>query len=93
MFTAENLIVRLNGDRDMGHTDVDLSNGFGYRNGIRTDLTGTARYKANAAMIRRTLCKFLRTRSGFVSEKDRAAVKELIANFGNYVCNDDTLLE
>lgn len=91
MYTYETLEARINGD--LGHTDVDLSNGYGYRNGIRTDLKGTARYKANAAMIRRTLAKFLRTRSGFISPKDKAAVQEFIDNFENYVCNDDTLLE
>ena len=51
-------------------------------------MEGRERVEANQKSIHFTLAKFLRTNSGFISARDRRAVKELTENLKMYLFND-----
>ena len=60
---------------------------------IQKHLEGAERVKANSKSILFTLAKFLRSNSGFISARDRSAVKELLENLELYMFNDSYLCD
>ena len=60
---------------------------------IVTSVEGKERVKANSKSILFTLAKFLRTNSGFITDRDRKVVKELSENIELYALNEPYLFD
>jgi hypothetical protein len=90
IFAAESLIV----DSDLDSRGMlKITQTSPSQPEILTHLAGRERVEANQKSIHFTLAKFLRTNSGFISPRDRRAVKELTENLKMYMFNDSYMCD
>jgi len=90
IFAAESLIV----DSDLDERGIlHIKDSSTTQPDIQTHLEGRERFEANQKSIHLTLAKFLRTNSGFISERDRKIVKELNENLKLYMLNDSFMCD
>jgi len=90
IFAAESLVV----DSDLDERGIlHIKDSSTTQPDIQTHLEGRERFEANQKSIHLTLAKFLRTNSGFISERDRKIVKELNENLKLYMLNDSFMCD